>query len=572
MKKNNKILALEIAFLCGMLLATVSTVGVVGASGDLNFCDFETPGFTSLGGGRGAMESTTGLITENDVSGGVSGKALKLTYNFSSTQWCGYWMFFKADQTEYNVSGYTHIKMWVKGASGNEIFKLELQDTDGGGSYKTGISVPSTSWTEISISLSDFTKIPWYQEPANLSKLRQINIVFDVAPRNSTVYFDEIRFISGSSPPPPTPSGNELIVDDFNDGSGPNNLGGACGAMGDSGTEISENYVTGAYEGQYALRLTYDRKTSWVGYWTFMKPDQSGYDVSGYENLKIAVKGASATEMKIELEDESGGASYKYINVPASNWSEVTIPLSSFQKIPWKESAADLSDLKQINLVFDKSPSTNTVYVDIIRFVSSSSQGGTTLVYVSPASQQVVGDNAFSVDIKVTPGTAISGMQVSLKFDPSLLSVTSVAEGDLLSQGGSTYFGVIKIDNENGIVTGIYGVVLGSGTVSTPGTFAKIYMKGKMVEGTSQLLLENVIVGDGQGNSVNVSVENGSVTLLPYPDWDVNMDGHVNVLDMIVVIQNWGKTGAPHWIRSDVNRDGKVNVLDMILIGKNWTG
>ena len=54
--------------------------------------------------------------------------------------------------------------------------------------------------------------------------------------------------------------------------------------------------------------------------------------------------------------------------------------------------------------------------------------------------------------------------------------------------------------------------------------------------------------------------------------WDLNEDGAVNVLDMVLVGQQWGETGSPGWIREDVNEDGTVNVLDMILIGQNWTG
>ena len=62
----------------------------------------------------------------------------------------------------------------------------------------------------------------------------------------------------------------------------------------------------------------------------------------------------------------------------------------------------------------------------------------------------------------------------------------------------------------------------------------------------------------------------GSVTV--YPDWDVNIDEHVNVLDMVRWGNHWGQTGAAHWIREDVNRDGAINVLDMIMIGQHWTG
>jgi hypothetical protein len=44
------------------------------------------------------------------------------------------------------------------------------------------------------------------------------------------------------------------------------------------------------------------------------------------------------------------------------------------------------------------------------------------------------------------------------------------------------------------------------------------------------------------------------------------------VLDMTIVGQQMGKTGTPGWIRVDVNNDGVVNTLDLILISQQWTG
>jgi hypothetical protein len=53
---------------------------------------------------------------------------------------------------------------------------------------------------------------------------------------------------------------------------------------------------------------------------------------------------------------------------------------------------------------------------------------------------------------------------------------------------------------------------------------------------------------------------------------DVNGDGHVNALDLVLVGQHFGETGAPGWIPEDVNVDGHIDVLDIILIFQNWTG
>ena len=52
------------------------------------------------------------------------------------------------------------------------------------------------------------------------------------------------------------------------------------------------------------------------------------------------------------------------------------------------------------------------------------------------------------------------------------------------------------------------------------------------------------------------------------PAWDVNRDGQVSVLDLIVVGQAFGKSVALNR-HTDVNRDGKINVADLVLIAQH---
>ena len=200
--------------------------------------------------------------------------------------------------------------------------------------------------------------------------------------------------------------------------------------------------------------------------------------------------------------------------------------------------------------------------------------GEATTLSITPPTQEVLSNESFIVNVTVDPAVPIAGVQFDLSFNSSLVAANSVTEGNLLSQGGAdTYFSPGTIDNTAGTITGVAGAITTPGqTVSSPGVFATIHMTAQSVEGTSLLDLSNVIVGDINGNPVSVIVSNGSVTVTTYPDWDVNRDGHVNVLDMIRVGQHWGETGTPHWVREDVNSDGSVNVLDMILIGQHWTG
>ncbi len=55
------------------------------------------------------------------------------------------------------------------------------------------------------------------------------------------------------------------------------------------------------------------------------------------------------------------------------------------------------------------------------------------------------------------------------------------------------------------------------------------------------------------------------------PAWDVNRDGQVSVLDLIMVGQAFGKSVALNR-QTDVNRDGKINIADLVLIAQHIDG
>ena len=58
----------------------------------------------------------------------------------------------------------------------------------------------------------------------------------------------------------------------------------------------------------------------------------------------------------------------------------------------------------------------------------------------------------------------------------------------------------------------------------------------------------------------------------PSPGPDVNDDGRVDIIDLVLLGQHWGETGTPGWIPQDVKVDDVINVLDMVVIGQHWTG
>lgn len=206
---------------------------------------------------------------------------------------------------------------------------------------------------------------------------------------------------------------------------------------------------------------------------------------------------------------------------------------------------------------------------------------------VSPAPPQAMMDfsgtggevsagQVFSIEIRLNPGSPVAGAQMDMTFDPNHFAVNGITEGSLFKQhGANTHFNPGVIDNIAGSITRTAAAIISPGqSVSGPGTFVTVNFTVKKVDAaiTSPLKLANVIVGNMEGAAVSVLTQPASITIIPWEDWDVNCDNRVNILDMIIVGQNWGQTGPPHWLRADVNRDGKVDILDLILIGQHWTG
>ncbi|MCK5018855.1 MAG: hypothetical protein KAS32_17465 [Candidatus Peribacteraceae bacterium] len=196
--------------------------------------------------------------------------------------------------------------------------------------------------------------------------------------------------------------------------------------------------------------------------------------------------------------------------------------------------------------------------------------GADTTTSMSVSNQTVSEGETFEVDIFLVLDTDSRGAQFDLTFDHNILTCNSVIEGGLFSLDGTqpTYWNEPIIDNRgNGQILGAACVIISpSMPVSGSGVLATINFTAKEL-GTSELVLSNVVVGDVWANSVEVIVTNGSVIV--ELEGDVNSDGRVNILDMILVGIHWEETGS---LPEDLNNDGVVNILDSIIIGANWTG
>ena len=101
------------------------------------------------------------------------------------------------------------------------------------------------------------------------------------------------------------------------------------------------------------------------------------------------------------------------------------------------------------------------------------SADGPTLVQVSPASKTVSAGQAFTINIECTPGQPMKSYELKVSFDPTLLQATSVTEGTIFT-GYTTFFNAGTINNTAGTIVDVYGLILGTGTVSSPGSLVTI--------------------------------------------------------------------------------------------------
>jgi hypothetical protein len=92
-----------------------------------------------------------------------------------------------------------------------------------------------------------------------------------------------------------------------------------------------------------------------------------------------------------------------------------------------------------------------------------------------------------------------------------------------------------------------------------------IYEPNNGFTGTDSLTF---IVNDGTYDSPPATI---SITVKKIDNpWDVNRDGSVNILDLLIVSKYFGKSVFPTDYNPDVNKDGKVDINDFELVRKHF--
>ena len=176
--------------------------------------------------------------------------------------------------------------------------------------------------------------------------------------------------------------------------------------------------------------------------------------------------------------------------------------------------------------------------------------------------------DTFTLDIRAENIFDMAGWQFDIAFDPTALEAVEVSEGEFLkTDGGTTFFQSGSIDNAAGKITGLSAIRLSTQGVSGTGTLLQVTFKAKSA-GETELALQNFQFGSVTGDSIPAGPHEIRITVEgQIATGDVNRDGVVSILDLILVAQQLGRR-VPANSPVDLNGDGVVSILDLILAAR----
>ena len=167
--------------------------------------------------------------------------------------------------------------------------------------------------------------------------------------------------------------------------------------------------------------------------------------------------------------------------------------------------------------------------------------------FSTDATELEVGDT-FTLQLDAANVTDLTGWQADLAFNPAVLKVTQVLEGDFLKQNdGETFFQEGTIQNGTGKITGLKSVQLSRGKGFPNGTLLSVDFT-VIGKGKSLVTLENFQAGTRYGKILHVTPPELSIVV---GSQDVNGDGSVNILDLTLIAARFGQRGAGN--PADVN-------------------
>ncbi|NOR85965.1 PGF-pre-PGF domain-containing protein [archaeon] len=136
-------------------------------------------------------------------------------------------------------------------------------------------------------------------------------------------------------------------------------------------------------------------------------------------------------------------------------------------------------------------------------------------VEITPANKTIDKNEYFILNVSVSDiPEPIIGMQADIEYDPSVITINYVVEGNLFTQDGApTFFVDNPKDDTAGIRKNTYTAILGEFSVNTPENFITLNLTAKEQIEETYINITNVVISDPQGQAVPYTINNCTVTI-----------------------------------------------------------
>ena len=293
------------------------------------------------------------------ASARYNGSELQFDYDIRNGPHCSaiYETSFEVDTSDYNS-----LVFRFKGENVSTDFAL----------VRLADELPSTGGLKVVDFLDEFQQNNWqnviiplaaFGDVSGLSQELSFTLEFShtILPANwqDTAFLDNIRFETATVP---------LAVDNFNDGSPPNALGGPITAFASEGAEIGFGHDNqpeiSRGSGYYFIWYTVPENE-----YAVWETGLVGLDATQYDQLSFYVKRDVGTDTAhIYLQDQQGTRVYVDMDSYAAvdqAWQLVTIPLADFAGV-------NLTDLQSLQFAFEWADMDGLIFLDDIRFLPTS--------------------------------------------------------------------------------------------------------------------------------------------------------------------------------------------------------
>lgn len=178
--------------------------------------------------------------------------------------------------------------------------------------------------------------------------------------------------------------------------------------------------------------------------------------------------------------------------------------------------------------------------------------------------------------LMINPTTnQVTAVEVNLNFDPNKVSINSITNTGVFTKT----LRAPVINNTNGTANFVFGINATATQAPVPikavSEVASLNITTKTTVGNVTITIANtsIVTAKGLDNSVLgtygsivINVQNSTVI---YPAWDVNSDTFINIIDIGLIVDNYGST-APTTTRADVNGDGTINIVDIGIVVNHY--